>query len=108
MLAAASASAVAAIRWKGVRAFDERNPGEAAAPPGPSRSPVSSELSAYWPRSPRSTGGGGGGGGGGAGQALVARITDPSGQVCVAGPAAEAAAAAEEAAAAAASRAPKL
>ena len=35
---------------------------------------------------PRSgCGGGGGGGGGGTGQASVARITDPSGQVCVAG-----------------------
>jgi hypothetical protein len=35
---------------------------------------------------PRSgAGGGGGGGGGGAGQASVDRITDPSGQVCVAG-----------------------
>src|SRR5207244_9031670 len=38
------------------------------------------------PRSPFVTGGGGGGGGGGgAGQAAVARITVPSGQVCVAG-----------------------
>src|SRR5438045_5871932 len=38
------------------------------------------------PRSPFVTGGGGGGGGGGgAGQASVARITVPSGQVCVAG-----------------------
>jgi pre-mRNA-splicing factor ATP-dependent RNA helicase DHX38/PRP16 len=35
---------------------------------------------------PRSGAGGGGGGGGGAtGQASVARITDPSAQVCVAG-----------------------
>src|SRR6185295_8551320 len=41
---------------------------------------------AYFPRSPRSTGGGGGGGGGGgAGQVAVARITEPTGQVCVAG-----------------------
>ena len=37
------------------------------------------------PRSPRWAGGGGGGGAGGAGQAEVAKITDPSGQVCVAG-----------------------
>ena len=43
-----------------------------------------SEADAYRPRSPRSTGGGGGGGGG-AGHALVAKITEPSGQVCVAG-----------------------
>ena len=38
---------------------------------------------AYRPRS--GAGAGGGGGGGGAGQASVARITVPSGQVCVAG-----------------------
>src|SRR5438045_5989562 len=37
------------------------------------------------PRSPFVAGGGGGGGGGGAGQASVARITVPSGEVCVAG-----------------------
>src|SRR5205085_12304850 len=40
-------------------------------------------ASDHWPRS--GAGAGGGGGGGGAGHAAVARITDPSAQVCVAG-----------------------
>src|SRR5215208_1983773 len=42
------------------------------------------KVSGYSARLPRSTGGGGGGSGG-AGQTLVARITEPSGQVWVGG-----------------------
>ena len=42
------------------------------------------EVKPQLPRSPRSAGGGGGGGGAGTGQASVARITEPSAQVCVA------------------------
>ena len=43
-------------------------------------------LGYFRSRYPRSgAGGGGGGGGGGTGHVAVARITDPSGHVCVAG-----------------------
>lgn len=71
---------------EGRRASTKENPGGALR----SARAVSLPLSErnlrvprpYRPRSPRWVGaGGGGGGGGGAGQVLVARITDPSGQV---------------------------
>src|SRR5918993_886215 len=61
--------------------------GDKATPPAAASSErrVSFIRSADYPRWPLEGGGGGGGGGGGSGQASVARITEPSAQVCVAG-----------------------
>lgn len=52
----------------------------------PARAQSDRKSGLYLPRSPLLSGGGGaGGGGGGAAHMSVAKITEPSGQVCVAG-----------------------